>query len=59
MPQRKIKYRVGPRSSEMFDTRLFDGKNNEFLDSIAFRVGVHTVAFWGWVIVSIVLLSLQ
>jgi len=27
---------------------MFDGKNNELLDSIAFRMGVHTVAFWGW-----------
>jgi hypothetical protein len=43
----------------MFDTKLFDGKNNEFLDSLAFRVGVHTVAFWGWVVVSFVLLSLR
>ena len=27
---------------------MFEGKNNELLDSLAFRMGVDTAAFWGW-----------
>ena len=37
--------------------KMFDGKNNELLDSMAFRMGVHTAAFWGWMAVVILLLS--
>ena len=36
---------------------MFEGKNNELLDSLAFRMGVHTVAFWGWMAVVLLLLT--
>lgn len=38
--------------SEMFE-------NNELLDSLWFRMGVHTVAFWGWVVGCVVLLYVR
>jgi hypothetical protein len=34
-------------------------QNNELLDNIWFRIGVHTVAFWGWVVAACVLLAVR
>ena len=34
-------------------------ENNELLDSLWFRIGVHTVAFWGWVVGSVILLAIR
>jgi len=34
-------------------------ENNELLDSLWFRMGVHTVAFWGWVVACCVLLAVR
>ena len=39
------------------ESKMFDGKNNEMLDSLAFRIGVHTLAFWGWMAVVLLLLG--
>jgi hypothetical protein len=39
------------------ESKMFDGKNNEMLDSLAFRMGVHTLAFWGWMAVVLLLLE--
>ena len=39
------------------ESKMFDGKNNEMLDSLAFRMGVHTLAFWGWMAVVLLLLG--
>ena len=36
---------------------MFDGKYNEMLDSLAFRMGVHTLAFWGWMAIVLLLLG--
>ena len=37
--------------------KMFDGKYNEMLDSLAFRMGVHTLAFWGWMAIVLLLLG--
>jgi len=34
-------------------------ENNELLDSLWFRCGVHTVAFWSWVAVCCILLAVR
>lgn len=34
-------------------------ENNELLDSLWFRMGVHTLAFWSWVAAACVLLALR
>jgi hypothetical protein len=34
-------------------------QNNELLDSLWFRMGVHTVAFWSWVAACCVLLAVR
>jgi hypothetical protein len=34
-------------------------ENNELLDSLWFRCGVHTVAFWSWVAVCCLLLAVR
>jgi hypothetical protein len=34
-------------------------ENNELLDNLWFRVGVHTVAFWGWVVAVVVTLAIH
>jgi hypothetical protein len=42
---------------EYQEFKMFDGKNNEMLDSLAFRMGVHTLAFWGWMAFVLLLLA--
>jgi len=39
------------------ESKMFDGKNNKMLDSLAFRAGVHTLAFWGWMAIVLLLLN--
>jgi len=34
-------------------------ENNELLDNIWFRMGVHTLAFWGWVVGCVILLYVR
>jgi hypothetical protein len=34
-------------------------RNNELLDSMWFRVGVHTLAFWSWMAAVALLLAVQ
>ena len=34
-------------------------ENNELLDSLWFRCGVHTVAFWSWVAACCILLAVR
>ena len=46
-----------PQVVEYQESKMFDGKNNEMLDSLAFRMGVHTLAFWGWMAVVLLLLG--
>lgn len=33
--------------------------NNELLDNVYFRIGVHTVIFWSWVAAGFLLLSIH
>ena len=46
-----------PQVVEYQESKMFDGKNNEMLDSLAFRMGVHTLAFWGWMAFVLLLLA--
>lgn len=39
-------------SIEMFE-------NNELLDSLWFRLGVHTIVFWSWVVGCCILLNVR
>ena len=34
-------------------------ENNELLDSLWFRMGLHTVAFWGWVVGCFIILAIR
>jgi hypothetical protein len=34
-------------------------ENNELLDSLWFRMGVHTLAFWSWVAAAFAILAVK
>jgi hypothetical protein len=43
--------------SPFLESEMFE--NNELLDSLWFRIGVHTVVFWSWVAAACVLLAIR
>jgi hypothetical protein len=45
------------RPPNLEQIKMFE--NNELLDNIWFRMGVHTLAFWGWVVGCVILLYVR